>query len=277
MSAMNRDEACIELPGAAVVALSGGMDSTSLLLHLLARGTRVFGLSFDYGQRHRVEIERLQANIRLLTERGHPLSWQLIDLTDLGGLLDSALTKTEQPMPLGHYAEASMRVTVVPNRNAIFGAILYGHALTLAERRRERISIGLGVHAGDHAIYPDCRPEFYQRLWAAFQVGNWGSEQIELYLPYLNSDKYEILLDAHDSCRLLGLDFTTVFRNTWTSYLPDDGGRAHGLTGSDVERILAFHKLGVPDPIDYQAPWDQVVKAAQSLAQNQNKPMAEGS
>ncbi|HMP80519.1 MAG TPA: 7-cyano-7-deazaguanine synthase [Pirellulaceae bacterium] len=255
-----------ELQKLAVVAVSGGLDSTSLLLHLLARDTRVFGLSFDYGQRHRVEIDRLRTNLDLLASHGYQVAWRLVHLNDLQDLLDSALTDAARDMPLGHYEQDSMRATVVPNRNAIFASILYGYGLSLAERHKLGVSVCLGVHAGDRAIYPDCRPEFYQRLWPAFQLGNWGSERMSLHLPYLQFDKYQILCDAQASCQKLGLDFLSVFRNTWTSYMPDEDGRAHGLTGADVERILAFHQLGVPDPIDYRMPWQEVVARALAVA-----------
>jgi len=250
----------------AVVCLSGGMDSTSLLLHLLVRGVQVHGLSFNYGQRHAIELQRLEANIDYLHRSGHAFDWQTIDLRTLQPLLYSALTDSNRPMPLGHYAADNMRETVVPNRNAIFASIAYAWALSLAERTGESVAFALAVHSGDHAIYPDCRPAFYDALLEAFARGNWDSEKVQAYLPYLNWDKVQILADGQQAIARLQLDFNQVYANTCTSYLPDSSGRSHGLTGSDVERILAFQQLGLVDPLEYQHPWQEVVAEALRLA-----------
>ena len=256
----------------AVISLSGGMDSTSLLLHLLARGCRIQAISFDYGQKHRLELERLRRNLDLLEQRGLPIAWHCIDLTSLGPLLHSALTDPSWNVPTGYYEQETMRETVVPNRNAIFASIGYAHALSIALRDAARCGLALGVHRGDHEIYPDCRPEFYQQLAAAFELGNWDADRVVWYLPYLESDKAEILRDALTACDQLELDFSTIFRNTCTSYQPDASGRSHGLTGSDVERILAFHRLGIPDPLEYPLPWEATVAQAVQLQDDfQNK------
>lgn len=246
----------------AVVCLSGGMDSTSLLLHLLARGCEVHGVSFDYGQKHVIELKRLKANLDYFNSQGIKVRWSLVDLSTLGPLLDSALTSNDKSVPQGHYAGENMRETVVPNRNAIFASISYATALSLAQSRQTPVSLSLGVHSGDHAIYPDCRPEFYSALSTAFEIGNWNSELVSMYLPYLEADKRTILKDAQTSIMKLKLSFETVFRNTCTSYLPDAQGRSHGFTGSDVERILAFADLGLVDPLEYLRPWDEVVAVA---------------
>ena len=250
---------------AAVICLSGGMDSTSLLMHLLAREYHVFGLSFDYGQKHRLELERLAQNLIYLRQNGIEVMHETVDISILGRLYHSALTDATWQIPEGHYEEATMKATVVPNRNAIFSAIAYGYALSIANRLQSDVALALGVHSGDHAIYPDCRPAFYEAIFHAFQIGNWDAERVSLYLPYLHRDKYDILKDAQGAIRELNLDFATIFRNTNTSYEPDPHGRASGKTGADVERILAFHKLGVPDPIEYVAPWEVVVAQAQAL------------
>ncbi len=249
----------------AVICLSGGMDSTSLLMHLLASNYEIFGLSFDYGQKHRVELDRLQKNLDYLRDNGHNIDCQLLDMSQLGKLFFSALTSDDRDVPEGHYEHENMRQTVVPNRNAIFSSISYGYALSIANRFETNVSLCLGVHSGDHAIYPDCRPEFYEALYTAFEAGNWDAEKVNLYLPYLHADKVVILKDASESINKLGLDFETVFRNTCTSYAPDKDGRSHGLTGSDVERILAFHEFGVCDPVEYRQPWDDVVRQALEL------------
>ena len=121
------------------------------------------------------------------------------------------------------------------------------------------------MHSGDHAIYPDCRPEFYQSLNEAFEKGNWDSENVKLDLPYIDGDKESILRDAIVSCEHLALDFDTIFANTNTSYDPDEQGRSSGKTGSDIERILAFHAIGRKDPVIYQQDWQQVLDHALSV------------
>ena len=155
-----------------------------------------------------------------------------------------------------------MKQTVVPNRNAIFASILYGLALSVAEQEDSDVSIALGVHSGDHAIYPDCRPEFYAALQHAFEIGNWGSERITFELPYIDGDKTSILQDCLESCESLELNFDDVMRSTITSYSPDSEGRSNGRTGSDIERILAFHEIGRADPVEYIEDWSSVLRHA---------------
>ncbi|MDP6904174.1 MAG: 7-cyano-7-deazaguanine synthase [Verrucomicrobiota bacterium] len=251
----------------AVLSLSGGMDSTGLLVHLLARGCRVYGISYDYGQKHKLELDRLKSNLNYLSSRGHEISHEVVDISVLGTLYNSSLTTEGWDIPEGHYEQDTMKQTVVPNRNAIFSSIAYGYALSIANKTDEDVNLCLGVHSGDHAIYPDCRPEFYDAIHQAFTIGNWDSERVYMYLPYLNGDKYTILKDAQESIEKLGLDFDEIFRNTNTSYNPDSKGRASGKTGADVERILAFHQLGVPDPVTYIKPWEDVLADALKLQQ----------
>ena len=245
------------------------MDSTSLLLRLLADGRQVSAVSFDYGQKHKIELERLAANIAYLKSSGHDVAWTTLDLSQLGKLYYSALTNDDWDVPQGHYEQDNMKATVVPNRNAIFASIAYGYALSIATRDNCEVDFCLGVHSGDHAIYPDCRPEFYEAIIKAFEIGNWDSDKVNLDLPYLHGDKFTILQDAAASIEKLDLDFDTVFANTCTSYSPDSGGRSHGETGSDVERILAFHQFGRRDPIEYTQPWETVLARAIELEQNQ--------
>lgn len=252
---------------AAVISASGGMDSTSLLLHLLSRHYRVLAISFDYGQKHRQELQRLQANLEYLQQQGWPVRGRTVQLSGLSELFHSALINPDWEIPLGHYAEDSMRATVVPNRNAIFASITYAAALSWANRESIECELALGVHAGDHAIYPDCRPPFYEALHQAFTLGNWDSERVQLRLPYMHWNKADILRDAQRSTEVMGLNFDQVFRNTLTSYAPDSEGRSHGFTGSDVERILAFDELALVDPLDYGRPWDEVVAQARECEQ----------
>jgi 7-cyano-7-deazaguanine synthase len=247
------------------MALSGGMDSTSLLMRLLADGYEVHALSYDYGQKHRVELQRAQANLAYLAQNDHHITHHVIDLTSAMSCFHSALTDDAVAIPEGHYEEEQMKQTVVPNRNAIFASILYGHALSIAIKERVNVEIALGVHSGDHAIYPDCRPQFYAALAHAFEVGNWDSEFVSFTLPYIDGHKETILRDAERAISKLGLDFDTVFANTNTSYNPDAQGRSAGTSGADVERILAFHAIGRRDPVPYVKPWEEILSHALSI------------
>ncbi len=246
----------------AVMALSGGMDSSSLLLHLVQQGFEVTCLSFDYGQKHRIELDRATSLVEYLDGQGHKVNHRIVDLKSAFGLFQSDLLVSGGSVPEGHYEEESMKATVVPNRNAIFSSLLYGTALSLSEATGNKSVVALGVHSGDHAIYPDCRPEFYNALGHAFEIGNWGSEAVRFYLPYVDSDKAGILMDAEVAIETLSLDFDEVFSRTITSYSPDADGRSSGRTGSDVERILAFHSLGRKDPIEYVDLGDVVLEHA---------------
>lgn len=242
-------------------SISGGMDSTCLALYHLAQGKALHLLSFDYGQKHRLELERLDANLAYFNEKGLAMEHNRI-VVPFGQIAASALTTGGQDPPEGFYAEASMKQTVVPNRNAIFASILYAAALSTAVAKQSRVSISMGVHAGDHEIYPDCRAEFFQCLLASFSIGNWDSELIVPDFPYLEWDKEAILRRALMDCATLGLDFDTVLANTNTSYAPNEAGEASGRTGSDVERILAFHAIGRQDPVAYAGGWEAALAYA---------------
>ena len=244
------------------MAFSGGMDSTGLLMHLLANDYTVHTLSYDYGQKHKLELDRAKANITYLSENNIQVTQRIVDLQSAMSIFHSALTSENYEIPEGHYEEDQMKQTVVPNRNAIFASILYGFALSIATKHDTSVKIGLGVHSGDHEIYPDCRPEFYEALEAAFQIGNWESEKVSFYLPYLNGDKETILRDSEKSLDKLNLDFDTIFANTNTSYNPDEEGRSSGKSGADIERILAFNAIGRKDPVPYVQDWPKILQHA---------------
>jgi len=246
----------------AIMALSGGMDSSSLLLRLLRENYDVTAISFNYGQKHVVELERATSLVEYLKGKGHNVVHHVADLRSATALFESSLLMGGDDVPQGHYEEDNMKATVVPNRNALFSSLLYGVALSLATKHNTQAEIVLGVHSGDHAIYPDCRPEFYRALEHAFATGNWESERVSFTLPYLETDKIGILQDAEESTKALGLEFDEVFKRTITSYAPDEDGRSHGGTGSDVERILAFHAIGRKDPVEYVKPWEDVLEDA---------------
>ena len=246
----------------AVISLSGGMDSTGLLLHLLANEYDVKALSFNYGQKHVVELERAKANIKYLKDNGYYVKHKVIDLVSAMSVFHSALTSEDYDVPRGYYEQDNMKQTVVPNRNAIFSSILYGFALSIAIKHNQKVTISTGVHSGDHEIYPDCRKVFFDKLFNAFKIGNWDSDKVKLELPFIDGDKLSILKGSLWACDQLGVDFDTIFSNTNTSYAPSDEGLSDGTTGADVERILAFHKLGRKDPVKYIKSWDSVLQDA---------------
>jgi len=235
-----------------VVSLSGGMDSSTLLLKALNEYETVTALSFDYGQKHRVELERAQSLVDYLNKNGHKVTYKQIQLNGLVDLLDSALIDGGDEVPEGHYEQDNMKATVVPNRNKIFTSITQAVALSVANKTEERTDIALGIHAGDHAIYPDCRQEFRDADDAAFREGNWGADMVSYWTPYLEGDKFTILQDGEILCEKLGIDFNEVYSRTNTSYKPYPSGNSDYKSASSVERIEAFMALGRPDPVQYE-------------------------
>jgi 7-cyano-7-deazaguanine synthase len=168
-----------------------------------------------------------------------------------------------------------MKATVVPNRNKIFASITQAIALSVANRTGETCDIAMGIHAGDHAIYPDCRQEFRDADDHAFRVGNWEAERVGYFTPYLEGNKFTILQDGEVLCRELGLDFDKVYSRTNTSYKPYPSGNSDYKSASSVERVEAFIKLGRPDPVIYEdedgiASWDKVVTHAKKILNNHN-------
>ena len=248
-----------------VVSLSGGMDSSTLLLRCLANYENVTALSFDYGQKHRVELERAQALVDYLKENGQNLTYQVVKLDGLVNLLNSNLVQGGDDVPEGHYEEENMVATVVPNRNKIFASIVQAVALSIANETGEETNIALGIHAGDHAIYPDCRQEFRDADDFAFRQGNYNTDTVNYETPYLDTDKYGILQDGQELVEKLGIEFDEVYKRTNTSYKPYPSGNSDYKSASSVERIEAFIKLGVDDPVQYEdetGPVDyQVAKA----------------
>ncbi len=215
-----------------VAIFSGGLDSTVLLHELLAGGDEVLALSIDYGQRHRVELTRAQETAARLG-----VEWRLAELGALRSLLSgSSLTSDEIAVPHGHYAEPSMKVTVVPNRNMILLAVAAGWAISRAADR-----LAYGAHAGDHSIYPDCRPEFAAAMAGALALADW--HKLKLHCPFIAWTKSQIVRRGHE----LGVDFAA----TWSCY---EGGPRHcGQCGTCTERREAFRHAGVTDPTDYAA------------------------
>ena len=251
----------------AVLSLSGGMDSSTVLLRLLADGYEVTALSFDYGQKHKVELERAQSLVDYLnssrigtlptgdlTSFFPKINYGTIKLDGLAPMLNSALVEGGNEVPEGHYENENMKETVVPNRNKIFSSIIQAVALSKANEKDTEVHIAMGIHAGDHAIYPDCRQEFRDADYHAFTEGNWEADRVKYVTPYLNGDKFDILVDGSKCCDDLHLDFNRVYSNTNTSYKPINiSGKwfSDYKSASSVERVEAFIKLGKPDPCEY--------------------------
>jgi 7-cyano-7-deazaguanine synthase len=267
-----------------VVSLSGGMDSSTLLLRCLKEYDSVTAISFDYGQKHRVELERAASLVNYLNDKEQEVTYRQIQLNGLVDLLDSALVTGGEEVPEGHYAEDNMKATVVPNRNKIFASITQAVALSVANRTGENCDIAMGIHAGDHAIYPDCRQEFRDADDHAFRIGNWEAERVGYFTPYLEGDKFTILQDGEVLCEELGLDFDEVYSRTNTSYKPiyycqgDEFGEWYSdyKSASSVERVEAFIKLGRPDPAPYAdetgpVTWEHVVTEVTKVLDNHNK------
>lgn len=216
-----------------VVAIySGGMDSTVLLYHLRSLGYEVNALSVDYGQRHRKELESART---ICHASGIP--HEVADLRGITHLLQgSSLTSAEVEVPEGHYAEESMKMTVVPNRNMIMLSVAIGYAISLRAK-----FVAYGAHAGDHTIYPDCRPEFAAAVNTAALLADW--HQVELLSPFIRLTKSEIAR--------LGAQLNVPYHLTWSCY---KGGERHcGRCGTCVERAEAFSLAGLHDPTEYQS------------------------
>jgi 7-cyano-7-deazaguanine synthase len=276
-----------------VVSLSGGMDSSTLLLRCLKEYDSVTAISFDYGQKHRVELERAQSLIDYingiqemfsLSTLPNPIKYRQIKLDGLVDLLDSALVTGGKDVPEGHYEQDNMKETVVPNRNKMFASIAQAVALSVANRTGETCDIAMGIHAGDHAVYPDCRQEFRDADDAAFRMGNWDAERVGYFTPYLDTDKFGILQDGEVLCKELYLDFDEVYSRTNTSYKPIGifGALDTEITwysdyksASSVERIEAFIKLGRKDPVAYAdetgpVTWETARDAVQKVLTDHN-------
>ncbi|AEW92950.1 MULTISPECIES: 7-cyano-7-deazaguanine synthase QueC [Streptomycetaceae] len=216
----------------AVLSFSGGMDSTTLAAHYHDSGYEMMLLSFDYGQRHSRELLAARR-----VAQHFDAEHQVVDLTAVGALMPgSALTDPAIEVPDGHYEAESMRVTVVPNRNAIMANIAVG----IAAARRAQL-VGLGIHAGDHAIYPDCRPAFLDALRACVTRALEGHHTPRIEAPFITWTKAQIAEHAHLLGAPLGL--------SWSCY---KGQKQHcGTCGTCTERREAFADAGVPDPTDY--------------------------
>lgn len=238
-----------------ILSLSGGLDSTMLMLYYLNKGYEVHGVSFKYGQKHAVELQKVQNNVKFLQERGLPVTHQIVDLTTAFAYSASSLHQGGEEIPTGHYADENMKSTVVENRNVIFSSIVYGIALGIAKKEDRDVIISQGVHAGDHTIYPDCRPESVAMARELYRISNWDSERVDFETPFVLLDKGQVLREGINAMMDMGFqaeDFEYVLENTHTCYNPDSEGRACGRCGSCTERLEAFASNDLQDPAAYQ-------------------------
>lgn len=225
-----------------IVICSGGLDSVSLA-HMVAADRKLTGLvSFDYGQRHRKELD-----YAALCAKRLDVPHDIIDMRGIGAALTGSALTDDVDVPDGHYAEETMRVTVVPNRNAIMLTVAYGIAAARGDQ-----AVATAVHGGDHFIYPDCRPDFTQAFEFMQYMALDGYADVSLYTPFVHRSKADIVTE--------GQRHNPPFAETWSCY---KGGAHHcGRCGTCVERREAFDLAGVADPTHYDDPdfWAEAVK-----------------
>ena len=214
-----------------IAILSGGMDSTTLVYELVNQGDKVFCLSFNYGQRHKKELEYAKKTTRKLS-----LEHKIVDISNIHKVVQSqnSLTGVKE-VPEGHYEDVTMKQTVVPFRNAIMLTISAGMASTLNFDR-----VVYGAHAGDHAIYPDCRIDFINAIRDMFKVADYNI--IDLYTPYVKISKADIVKR--------GIELKVPYEDTWSCYKGEE--LACGKCGTCVERLEAFKLNNVKDVVKYK-------------------------
>lgn len=211
--------------------VSGGMDSVTMLHELIYRGYEIDEvISYNYGQRHVKELDFVAWNVEHLG-----LKHKIIDISFMAQLLDQSALTGDTEVPEGHYEQDNMSLTVVPNRNMILASIAIGRAVNNGAE-----AIALGVHSGDHAIYPDCRPEFISALRTASLIANY--QLIDVLAPYLEMDKGKII----ERGLTIGVDYS----HTWTCYKGLE--KACGVCGSCQERLEGFSQNSIEDPLEYE-------------------------
>lgn len=213
-----------------VVIFSGGMDSFTVLNRAIKDGKQVYALSFDYGQRHVKELDNAKSICDNLN-----VNHKIIDISAINQLLAGSSLTDDIEIPEGHYEAENMKSTVVPNRNMILLSLAVGYAVSVGASQ-----VYYGAHSGDHAIYPDCRPEFVMKMNDVCQIANY--EAVEIFSPYLHNTKSDILAD--------GISMNLDYSQTWTCY----NGRknACGKCGACQERLEAFADNNLVDPLIYE-------------------------
>jgi 7-cyano-7-deazaguanine synthase len=212
-----------------VIILSGGMDSTTLAYDLHHQGHELHALSFNYGQKHSKEL-----TFAAITCSKLGIDHKIVPFSDDLKFLvaNSALTDSTQDVPEGHYADDNMKATVVPNRNMIMLALATGYAISIGAN-----AVAYAAHAGDHTIYPDCRPEFAEGMSQVMALCHFTP--VELLSPYMNITKSDICV--------IGRDLGVPYGDSWTCYKGE--AKPCGVCGADVERAEAFADASIPDPL----------------------------
>ncbi|MBA6390799.1 7-cyano-7-deazaguanine synthase QueC [Colwellia sp. BRX10-3] len=213
-----------------VVIFSGGMDSFTVLHRALKDGKEVYALTFDYGQKH---VKEVASASKVCQQLG--VAHKVIDISAINQLLAGSSLTDDIEIPEGHYEAESMKSTVVPNRNMILLSLAVGYAVSVKASQ-----VYYGAHSGDHAIYPDCRPEFVMKMNDVCKIANY--EAVEIFSPYLTNSKSDILTD--------GLNMGLRYDDTWTCY--NGREKACGKCGACQERLEAFADNNVIDPLAYE-------------------------
>jgi 7-cyano-7-deazaguanine synthase len=213
-----------------VVIFSGGMDSFTVLNLAAKQGLEVFALSFDYGQKHKKELDYAARACTILG-----VKHKVVDISAINQLIGGSSLTSDIEVAEGHYEEESMKSTVVPNRNMILLSMAVGYAVSISANK-----VYYGAHAGDHAIYPDCRPEFVNKMNALCAIANY--EAVEIVTPYLDVSKTAILT--------AGLEMGLDYNQTWTCY--NGREKACGKCGACQERLEAFTENGISDTLEYE-------------------------
>jgi 7-cyano-7-deazaguanine synthase len=220
---------------AAVVLVSGGLDSATVLAMARERGFECHAISFDYGQRHAIELESARQVATALGAREH----RVVKL-DIGWMGGSALT--DRTLDIPHTPAAGIPLTYVPARNTVFLAIALGWAEVIGAR-----DIFIGVNALDYSGYPDCRPAFieaFERLANLATKAGVEGERLQVHAPLIHLSKAQIIREGHR----LGVDYAL----TVSCYDPDRDGRACGRCDSCRLRAAGFQEAGFPDPTPYR-------------------------
>ena len=212
-----------------IVVYSGGLDSFTLLNEAIRSGKEVSTLSFNYGQKHSKELNYVE---KFCSKEA--IDSKIVDVSSIKELFQGSSLTDEVDIPKGHYEDDSMKSTVVPNRNMILIALALGYAVT-----KEAEEVWFGAHSGDHAIYPDCRPEFVEKMDAVARIANYSP--IAVKAPYIAMSKTEILA--------IGLNMQLDYGLTWTCY--EGKELACGICGACHERLESFAANNVIDPIKY--------------------------
>lgn len=242
------------IPKNIIISLSGGLDSSCIVPYLLSQGVEnIKAYSFDYGQKHSIELKKVKKNVKFLQGKGVNIIHHIIDLRSVFNESKSSLHKNGGAIPEGHYAAENMKSTVVENRNVIFSSIIYGKAISWSKEVGD-VSIVLGIHKNDASVYPDTTQESREACEHAFKVSNWCSEKVDYVAPFVNKSKQELLGECVEAMKSLGWkksEITKYLKNTHTCYNPDDKGRSCGKCGSCTERLEAFELNGIKDPVKY--------------------------